>query len=266
MKRTITSIKKNAKRRLHQNFGDAFIIIFVPIFIMYAVSIVLGRMTSFLPDGIELIADYIVQAIIGIITTYVTIRLIIQYIRGVNGVSFDNFFHFEKSFIHLALFRVLITVISISFFIPIIPVAREIMEQMLIMADAEAIQQYLVQSDVLERLVQASLISLGLFILLWIVTIKLQFTPFVIIDEDLTLFQGISRSWSLTKGKFFKVFLFPFTYILWLFVAMTFFGLFYVIPLLSVGYAALYQSLLDDEKDALDIYQSSASTDMEYYE
>ena len=61
MIKSIKQIRQESKEQVNTHFGDAFIIVFVPFFIMSAFNIVIGQMTQYLPNQIELVIDFLFQ-------------------------------------------------------------------------------------------------------------------------------------------------------------------------------------------------------------
>lgn len=249
MKKPIRMIKKEAKERLHSNFGDAFIIIFIPFFIMNAITILTGQLIMFLPDNIERYADLVIQILLNIFASYMSLKMLIPYVREKERLSFNNFFKIEKGLFSFAALRILIALFFILMYLPIFPIVIEFIDTISIMVDINAIEYYIETSDIVPRLLAGVQITSALLLLFWLVTIRLQMIPFVIIDKEANLIQAIKISWNITKGNYFKILIFPFTYILWLLLVFTFFGIFYIIPLVFVGYGFLYLSMVDDNDE-----------------
>ncbi|AIO19504.1 hypothetical protein KQ51_01628 [Candidatus Izimaplasma bacterium HR1] len=245
MSKSIREIKKESKTRVNNHFGDAFIIVFVPFFIMNAINILLGQITKFLPDIVEFYADFTIEMLFNIFATYLAFKLLIQHVRGKNDLTFNNFFHLDKGFYNFIFLRVIVALIFVVALIPVFPVIRELFTQVSIMVDPHAIRVYLTNSDIIPRFIQSIRLSALLIVIFWLFTIRLQMVPFIIIDKKISLFDAFELSFKITRGNYFKILIFPFTYILWLLLIFTFVGTFYVIPLIVVGYGYLYLNLMD---------------------
>ncbi len=246
MRRKISEIKLLSRNRLHNNFGDAFIIIFIPFFMMYALTIITGQLTLYLPPKVEFMSDMLIQVLLSIVSSYVTIKLIILYAKGRDGINFDKFFNFDRRLINYSLFRIIIAGIFVLMYLPMLNILKEFSDTAYLLADMNAISRYLQNSDIIDRMSTASTATSGLLIVFWLLTIRLQMIPFLIIDRKLNLVEAFKTSWQITKGSYFRILIFPFTYLLWLLLCLTFFGIFYVIPLFIVGYTYLYITLLEE--------------------
>lgn len=246
MIKSIREIKKDSKKQVNNHFGDAFIIVFVPFFIMSAITIVLGQLTLYLPSKIELYFDLAIQIILGVLATYMSFKLLIKHIRGENDLSFNNFFKFEKGLFDFVLLRILVSLVIVIAYLPLIPLMSEMMHRISVMVDPTAIERYLSQSDILLRIAKTLKISSLVIVGFWLLTVRLQMIPYIIVDKNKNIIEAAKVSWKITKGSYFKILLFPFTYILWLLLLITFIGLFYVIPLVFVGYGYLYLNLVEE--------------------
>lgn len=246
MNKTIREIKKEAKTRVNNNFGDAFIIIFVPFFIMNALMIFLSQLTKYLPRAIEMYTDLSLNIFLNIFAVYLAFKLLIQHVRNKNELTFNNFFELDTSFINFVLLRIVLAIVFIIVHIPSIPVLIELVQKIQLMVDPNAIEGYLMHSDILPRLITSLKTSSLLLLLFWLLTIRLQMIPFIIIDKKVNLIEACKISFRITKGSYFKILIFPFTYLLWILLLFTFIGIFYVIPLIFIGYAYLYLSIADN--------------------
>lgn len=248
MSKSIRTIKKESKQRVNNHFGDAFIIVFVPFFIVNAISILTGQITLYLPDSIEYYVDLAIQIVLNILATYMSFKLLLPYIRGENKLSFNNFFKLEREFLNFCLLRIIVASIFILMYLPVIPVFMEMVNDISIMVDPNAIENYLQTSGIITRLAEATKLTSLLLFGFWIISIRFQMVPYIIIDQKVNLFKAMKISWNISKHNYFKILLFPFTYILWLLLLITFFGVFYVLPLIFVGYGYLYLSMLDNNE------------------
>lgn len=249
MIKSIRQIKHDSKEQVNSHFGDAFIIVFVPFFITTAINIVIGQITQYLPRTFELGFDFITQVTLSIIATYMSFKMLISHIRGENDLSFNNFFQFEKGIISFVQFRIIVSLIILAIFIPAAPSLQEMMNRIRIMVDPNAIENYLIHSGIFTRVFNALKISYGLLLVFWLVTVPFQMTPYLIVDKNLKVFEAIKLSYKITKGNYFKVLLFPFTYFFWFLLCISLIGIFYVLPLVFVGYGFLYLNLINTHEE-----------------
>ncbi len=246
MNKSIREIKKEARTRVNNDFGDAFIIVFVPFFIMNAVIIFLSQITMFLPDILEFYIEFALNVFLNILAVYLAFKLLIQHVRSKNELTFNNFFALDSSFLNFIILRLLLAIVFILIHVPSIPVLLELVQKVSIMVDPNAIEGYLLYSDIVPRLIGSLQISSILLILFWLSTIRFQMIPFILIDKKVGLIEAFRISYQITKGSYFKILIFPFTYILWSILLITFIGAFYVIPLVFMGYGYLYLSMCDN--------------------
>ena len=245
MNKSIKEIRQESKTRVNNHFGDAFIIVFVPFFIMNAINIIVSQITKYLPDLIEIYTDFALEMLFNIFATYLAFKLLIQHVRGKDDLTFNNFFDLDKGFYNFVFLRVVVALIFVVLHIPVIPVLIEFFQHVSIMVDPNAIEGYLLHSDIVPRFFHAIKLSSLFLALFWLITIRLQMVPFIIVDKKVNLFEAFKLSLKITKGSYFKILVFPFTYILWLLLIFTFIGAFYVIPLIVVGYGYLYLNMMD---------------------
>ncbi len=253
MSKSIRDIKKQSKLRVNNHFGEAFIIVFVPFFIMNAITILMGQITLILPPNIEYYTDLVIQVFFNILATYMSFKLLIPFIRGENNLSFNNFFKLEKEFYNFGLLRIIVAVIFILIYLPVIPVFLEMITDISRMVDPYAIERYFETSDIVSRLAEATKLTSLLLFVFWLISIKFHMVPYIIIDQKVNLFKAFKISLKISKGNYFKILVFPFTYTLWILLLITFFGIFYVLPLIFVGYGYLYLSMIDDDQTDEDI-------------
>jgi uncharacterized membrane protein len=244
MSKSIKEIKRESRNRVNNNFGDAFIIVFVPFFIMNALNIIFAQLSDFLPDGIELSTDISIQIILNIFATYMAIKLLITHVRSTDRLSFNNFFRLEKGFYSFTLLRVVVAAILVIMLLPMWSSLSEMFTTISRLVDVPAVEGYLLHSDILTRIYKEAQTSALLVLLFWLLSIRFQMLPFIIVDKNVSLLEAVKISLVITKGNYFKILLFPLTYLLWLLLIPTFIGIFYIIPLITIGYGYLYLSMI----------------------
>ncbi len=273
MRRTYSEIKVKAKSRIHEKFGIALAVVYVPSLIVMAITMFTSELTVFLPDIPELITDYIISVLLGFCAGYISLKLLIQYIRGKNEIDFKDLFKFEKEFVPFFFYRLILLGIFILCFFPIIPLIYQVYTDVMIMADSIAIEQYFESSDtVLELMKGLNVVLLVLFLSL-LLMVRFQFTPYVIIHKQTGLVEGMKKSWEITRGSYFRVLFFPLSFILWILLGIITCGLgfFYVSPYMMVSNGYMYITLMQENDNDIDYISNPVKTVVndplaEYYE
>lgn len=240
---SLKDIRKNTKNRVNNNFGDSFIIVFVPFFLMNAFNIVLSQISMYLPEIIEFYIDLASFVFLNIFAFYLSFKLLIQYVSKNTELTFNNFFDVDNGFINFISLQFIIAILIILMHFPVFPVISEMATKIQIMGDPNAIERYLSNSDIIPRLISTLKSSAIFLIIFWLLTIRFQMVPFLIVDKKVTIIEAVKMSYQMTRGHYFKILLFPFTYLLWYLLIFTFIGFFYVIPLIFMGYGYLYKAL-----------------------
>ena len=254
MRRSYSEIKKKAKSRLGENFGTAFAIVYIPGLITLMITMITSEFTVFLPDNPELAADYIIGTFLGFGAAYISLKLLIQYILGKNKINFNDLFSFDKQFLHFVLFKLIFSIIFVISFIPSIPVLYEIFINVMIMADATAIEQYFRTSDITTVLINSLTITFSMMIILLLIMVRFKFTGYIIIHKKSGLIEAMKKSWEITHGSYFRILLFPLSFILWILLSIMTFGLalFYVSPFMTVANGYMYITLMQENDEQVD--------------
>jgi uncharacterized membrane protein len=84
--------------------------------------------------------------------------------------------------------------------------------------------------------------------------VKFIFAEYLVIDQNLGIFESMKKSWKMTNGNYFRVLFFPFTFFFWILLAIITcgVGLIYVLPLITAGQTFLY-IVIKQEHDGNDI-------------
>lgn len=263
-RKTYGEIKLMAKKRMSKRFSDALIITIVPVLLIRAVSWILGRLTIILPDNIEFYVDQGVAILLGAVTSYITIKLLLKYIGGRDGISFEEFFEFDEKFGKFFVYSIILSFIMLAPFVPVIIELQNYSALLGSMSDPSAVQQYVYDNwDQFAAMNSKIWIGIALSFVLTLLTIRIQFTEYVIMDKNLSVIDAMKKSWEITRGNFFRVLFFPLSFILWLFVILFTcgLGLFYVAPYITVATGYLYVTLMAENGEETDYHEEP---DFEY--
>ena len=238
-----SEIKQSAKGRMKGHFGEAFLALAViPLLFSMAgsaISMAFGNILLF-----SLLARFFITVFV----QYITIILALKLSKGNFPNLFTNLFGNSKSYINMVVyslialaFMVLPMFIYMNFFIDFsnyfanIPVGY-------IPSEGE------IQAVMLDLVPNTNIIiaSTVLSILAYIVSIKLFFTPYLIVDKNMAAIDAIKLSWKYTNGNFFRVLFFPLSFILWYLLIFVTCGLIliYVIPYVTLSFAKFYEAIL----------------------
>jgi|LGVF01.2.fsa_nt_gb hypothetical protein len=260
MRRTYAEIKSKAKSRLHERFGTALAVVYVPGLIVMAITMITSELTVFLPDIPELITDYIIGVLLGFGASYISLKLLIQYIRGKNEISFSELFKFEKDLLPFVFYRLILSGVFLISFLPLIPLIYEVFTNIIIMEDPVAIEQYFRSSEVILELMNGFIISFSLLFISLLLMVRFQFAPYVIIHKKADFIAGMKKSWEITSGSYFRILFFPLSFILWILLGITTCGLgfFYVSPYMIVANGYMYITLMQESDNPVDYISSPA--------
>ncbi len=255
-RKTYSEIKSMAKNRMSKRFSDALIIVVVPYLLARAVNWIIGKVTTVLPDTMEFYADQFISISLTIAATFITTKLLLQYLRGKDGIDFEDFFRFDHRFAKFYIFQLVLTLIMM---LPNILFAggwAEIATDLNNISDPVAIQEYFADNAIrIAELTTGLFISGAISIVLLLLSIRIQFTEYIIIDKDLPVMEAVKKSWDITRGNFFRVLFFPLSFILWIFVVLFTCGLgiFYVAPYITVALGFLYFQLMAENGEDNDM-------------
>ena len=255
MKRTYGDIKNQAKARMTGSFGDAFIIAVIPGLIVYGINLFIKIFTNFIDPTAKVIIDNVFDLIFTTLASYVVIHLVLKYVRGKSGVRFDEMFSFDNRTLKFFGYQFVISLISLLCFIPLLPYFVEYLNDIQYLANTESIWNYLETSGFIEDIANAVYLSLGLLLVFSFISVRISFASYLIIDKDMGIFEAMAKSWTLTKGNWFRVFFFGLSFIGWILLGILTCGILlivYVSPYMTVAKAYLYTNLLEENGDNVD--------------
>lgn len=265
MRRSYKEIKILAKRKIEGHFGDAVMITFIPTILVFAIFLFFTMTTDVLPFGTAIVANQIFMMVIGTFATYMTTRLLLKFVKGMNRITFDHLFDYEKGVFQVILYLIIIELLSFACFIPIIPYFIDFYRNITIIADAVAVQNYIQSTNFLIKFNQAMKLTYLFMFFYILIMIKFKYTIYLMIERKLRLFEALQTSWKLTNGNFFRILFFPISFlILGIFTIITFFlGGIYVIPYFKVSEIYMYYSILEEKGyDVGDCLVSTSSIDV----
>ena len=251
MKKSYYDIKTEAKNRLHSRFGDALLITLVPTFIVLVLTFILGKFLVSLPVVSQFYISNGFSLLFSVFSGYIAIKLMLLYLRGKNGVSFEGFFDFDKNVIWYGIYTLLVNLIMLSPFIKLFPYYLELLNNPVLANDPVALEAYLNTTNFYADSMSTIITMIIVYVVFAFLIVRLQFAAYLIIDKNATLIEGLKKSWKITKGNFFRILFFPLSFIGWFFLAMISCGLaiFYLAPYYAVAKANLFFSLMEENGD-----------------
>lgn len=112
-----------------------------------------------------------------------------------------------------------------------------------------------IKEYVIDDISSAALIFSSIFSLfVMIITIRFSFTLYIIGDTDENLLEALKKSWTITRGNWWRLFFFPLSFLLWFFAIIFTLGLalIYVTPYIKVAHASMYNHLLKENEFIFD--------------
>lgn len=105
---------------------------------------------------------------------------------------------------------------------------------------------------VLASLIVFALVGVGFVMLIIpgiIIACRLAFVPYIVMDQKLEPMAALEKSWKMTRGHFWKIFLMAILSFLIIIggIAVLFFGVFISIMWIHAAFASLYQSFLNED-------------------
>ena len=251
MKSSYKEIKTMAKERINSRFGDAILIIIIPSIIVSVFSIFTQSFTMLLEPGQKFIVDNVVRTITNMFASYVTLYLIIQFVRGKDGFSFEGVFSSSKMIINFVLLNILLSIISLIGFIPLIHPITDIVVAIPSLNYPNVIAEYLIDAIATnQELLVALQTSLLISFVISLFLVKFRFSSYLIVDRNVSIMESLKTSWSLTNGNYFRILFFFITFIGWYLLLLITCGLaiIYVLPLITTAYAYLYVIILEEKE------------------
>lgn len=249
VKHSYSEIKNMAKDRVNSRFGDALLIFIVPGILVFVITLFTGIVTSIFGDTVQLISDIIIRRVLNMVAMFASTFMIVNYARGRDGFTFDGLFDKPKKLGRFIGYSIFSSIIGLIALIPLSDFIIEMYPTFTSTNDPSAIAA-VIRETILENPEILSDIKLALLLLLVfsLIMVKFIFTSYLIVDGNYTVVEAIRKSWVLTKGNYFRILFFPFTFFGWIMLVIITCGLalIYVGPLLETGRTYLYLSILKE--------------------
>jgi len=259
MNKRYYQIKQIAKEKMRSRFGLALLITIVPPIIYGLLGSMAGFILGIISTDLGDIADTLVTGY----GTFISISLILQFFRGKTDFTGEDFFFFDDRVLQYFLLSLVFFFLGFTAFIPFY-------NQLASIADIPA--SIINNGGVLNDLVRSvtplqAIASLLIGLLTIFISTRLLFAPYIIIDQHKQVLDAIKISWNYTRGKFWYVFFFPLSFILWylLIIPTLFLILLYLIPYVAFSITALYMSFKEangDEEIHTDIEEEVVEVDI----
>lgn len=253
MRATYSQIKQLAKDRFHDRIGDGILIVIVPSLIVLVLNLIVQQILGFFEPKLFFIVTSIISLLFTTAAGYIVIKLILPFLRGEDGVKFENFFKFDKNLIPYAILRILIVLIYLAPVISLLPIYLEIQTNPILASDTQALQDYLESSGALVEMSNAMPLWGLVSLIFSLIMVRFSFTNYIIVDQKLGLLASLKKSWEITRGNYFRVLFFPLSFILWIFLGIITCGIgfLYVTPYMACSLGHMYFVLMEENGEGV---------------
>ncbi len=248
MHKRYSEIKLIAKEKLSGHFGLALLVTLIPAIIYSILGGILGTIFGFISTDIGDIIDALITGY----GTFISISLVVQFFKGKTNFTSEDFFFFDERVMQYFLLSIILFALGFTVFIPFYNQIQSVSSVPISMLSDENYLQSLIESITPSQAI-GSLIAM---IITLYISVRLIFAPYIIVDQKLKVLDAIKKSWRYTSGKFWYLFFFPLSFILWflLIIPTIFLILIYLIPYITLSFAALYfefKKANDDEDETI---------------
>ncbi len=288
IKANYSEIKRAAKNRMDGNFGEAFVALALIPFVYGIGQAILNMILSSLP-----LISSITQFLLTILFQYLVIIAALKFAKGKYSDLFTNMFGNGKTYLKFILLSLLLTVL---YFLPLL-IYIDFFTQLTSYIDSTPVT-LLFATQTPGELIKSFLpstewiiLSFALLLGILAIQVKLLFVTYIFVDEDISLIESIKRSWEYTNGNFFRVFFFPISFFLWVFVGFIVIMIFnaisgpgilsilvlialfgyvviYLTPYLQIALAVMYMNFKKENGDPTPITETVATvkTETKYFD
>jgi len=257
MKASFSEIKNNAKRSMKGHMGEA---ILVALILPIAFSMI-GSFLNSIFGAIHWVVPLFTTTFINAITTYITLRMIIKVVRHNSDKIFVGFLGTKNGIfnsIGFALITFSFGLVYILIFWDYFVIFWDFLalfQNDFFTSNPDVIENWFNNQTISEPSATSILIAAIYTIIILIITVRISFTTYIIADSDLNLIEALKKSWKLTRGNWWRIVFFPLSFILWIFAIIFTFGLaiIYVGPYIAIAQGALYDSLLLENGEEIDL-------------
>lgn len=251
-----SDIKHDARQSMKGHIGE---VILVGLIIPIAFS-----MISNFFNGILEFTHFSVPLILSIYTTaissYITYRMLVKITRYKSDTIFMRFFGTKKGILSTlgwGLLSSLILGVYLYIYWDYIIFFNDLIDLITseIYFDNPEILDSFIKEYVIDDISSAAVIFSSIFSLfVMIITIRFSFTLYIIGDTDENLLEALKKSWTITRGNWWRLFFFPLSFLLWFFAIIFTLGLalIYVTPYIKVAHASMYNHLLKENEFIFD--------------
>ena len=248
MKLSYSKIKNNAKKAMKGHIGE---VILVALILPIAFSMIGSFFAEFF-GFIHWSLPTFITSLVGAVATYITLRMVIKIVRFKSDEIFKNFFGTKNGILNSIAFSIF-SIVFVSGYVIIFwdyfILAWDFIQIMpsdYFASDPDALEAWFNNQVINKPSIGAIVVSIIYSIIIIIISIWISFTKYVIADSDLNMIDAMKRSWKITSGNWWRILIFPFSFILWSFAVIFTLGIavIYVGPYITISYGALYDQLL----------------------
>lgn len=256
MKTTYREIKHRAKRSIKGHMGEA---ILVALILPIAFSMI-GSFLNTIFSVIHWSVPAFTVTFINAISTYITIRMIIKIVRFKSDKIFTAFLGTKKGIINSMGFAVITLSFGLVYFLffwkyfEILWDLLRIMQTQAFIENPNAIEAWANSITFPEPSFISIILSMIYTVFIIVISVRISFTTYIIADSDLTLLEAIKKSWKITRGNWWRIVIFPLSFIPWIFAIIFTLGLavIYVGPYIAIAHGAFYDALLLEQGEVID--------------
>lgn len=251
MNKRFFEIKRSGKQALKGHFGLALLVTFVPAIIFG----ILGSFAAFIFGIISIDLGDIMDLAITTYGTFISLTLLISLFKGKTNFTSEDYFFFDDRVLQYFLLSLILFALGFSVIIPFYSQIQSITQLPSVILREPEYLRTLMQSITPMQAIGSLIAS----IITAYISIRLIFAPYIIIDQHLKVMDAIKKSWTYTRGKFWYLFFFPLSFILWylLIIPTLFLILLYLIPYIGLSYVALYFEFKQSNNDGeIPIYET----------
>lgn len=249
-KYTFSEIKLEAKSAMAGHIGE---VILAGLILPIALNLIASSLNE-LFVFIHLLAPMLLSTFTSAISTYIVLRMVIKISRFKSDKIFEKFLGTKKGITNSLLWGLLMIVVTgvyVILFWDHVVMLWDIIAFITSDAfaqDPESFDGFIGEYVISDPSMTTIYISIIYSIFLVFISIRIGFTQMIIADRDEDFISAIKTSWKITKGNWWRIFLFPLSFILWLLLTMITLGIasIYVVPYMAVAQASLYNHLLKE--------------------
>ncbi len=242
-KSSFKEIKLKARKKIKGHFGEAFLaFLVIPFIFSLGNSAIGGALNNYA------IISYIFQFFFTVLISYITIIMALKFAKGDYDNLFKKMVSSKEGYINLAIFTAIMTVLSLlpfSFYYSFFEDFTNYLINIPPYYNPTATEFF---TDISAFLPSRELMITSFFVEIFVlvITVRMFFAQYLIIDKNMKAFDAIKTSWKYSKGNFLRIALFPFSFFLWYLLFFITCGLIviYLIPYMIVSYVMFYNSIL----------------------